>query len=234
MKIALITGGARGIGAETVKKFVQHQYTVIVNYHSSRVQAEELKQTLVANGGDVHLYCADVSDPRQVKEMFEWVAKYFKKLDVLVNNAGVSLTKQLQDVTVQEFDNVMNTNARSAFLCCQHALPLLTRSVRTSIVNVSSIWGVEGASCESVYSMSKFAIVGLTKSLAEELKPANITVNCVCPPIVMTDMCKHLTAQDIDAFCAKHNVSAYTPSQVANDVYLLATTCQTGTILTEK
>lgn len=234
MKVALVTGGARGIGAETVKKFAQEQYTVIINYRNSREQAEQLKNELVAGGSDVHLYCADVSNVQQVTEMFDWVAKYFKKLDVLVNNAGISLTKQLQDVTACEFDSVLATNAKSAFFCCQQALPLLKRSERGAIVNVASIWGVEGASCESVYSMSKFAVVGLTKSLAEELKPANIVVNCVCPPIVLTDMCKHLTAQDVNLFCEQRHVRAYTASEVANDVYLLAQSKQTGIIFREK
>ncbi|MCH5153356.1 MAG: SDR family oxidoreductase [Clostridiales bacterium] len=234
MKIALITGGARGIGAETVKKFAKEQYTVILNYRNSRVQAEQLQRELVQGGCDVHLYCADVSDVKQVSEMFAWVGRYFKKLDVLVNNAGVALTKQLQDVTESEFTHVINTNAKATFFCCQQAMPLLKNSERGAIVNVSSIWGVEGASCESVYSMSKFAIVGLTKSLAEELQPLNITVNCVCPPIVLTDMCKHLTKQDIDEFCAEHNVKAYSPSEVASDIYSLSQSGNTGIIFKEK
>ena len=234
MKIALVTGGARGIGAETVKKFAREQYTVIVNYHTSKEQAEQLQRELVAGGADIHLYCADVSDVQQLSEMFSWIAKYFKKLDVLVNNAGVALTKQLQDVTVEQFDCVMNTNAKSAFFCCQQALPLLKKSERGAIVNVSSIWGVQGASCESVYSMSKFAMVGLTKSLAEELQPSNITVNCVCPPIVLTDMCKHLTASDIEEFCAQHKVRAYSASQVAQDIFSLSQSGKTANILMEK
>ena len=234
MKIALITGGSRGIGAETVKKFAQQQYTVILNYHTGKQHAEQLKDALVTGGCDVHLYCADVSDAQQVKEMFAWVAKYFKKLDVLVNNAGISLTKQLQDVTVEQFDRVMNTNARGYFLCCQQALPLLKKSEHGAIVNVSSIWGVKGASCESVYSMSKFAVVGLTMSLAEELKSAGITVNCICPPIVQTDMCKHLSRAEIEEFCSVHNVSAYTPVKVAEDIYSLSQSNQTGLIYMEK
>ena len=234
MKVALVTGGARGIGAETVKKFAKEQYTVILNYCNSKVQAEQLQQELVANGCDVHLYCADVSDINQVREMFAWIAKYFKKLDVLVNKAGVALTKQLQDVTVTEFDHVMNVNAKAVFFCCQCALPLLKNSEHGAIVNISSIWGVEGASCESVYSMSKFAVVGLTKSLAQELQPTNITVNCVCPPIVLTDMCKHLSSQDIEQFCVQRNVKAYSPIQVANDIYMLSQSNSTGTILREK
>lgn len=233
MKVVLVTGGARGIGAETVKKFAQEQYTVILNYHSSKSQAEALQRELVTSGCDVHLYCADVSDVAQVGEMFAWVGKYFKKIDVLVNNAGVALTKQLQDVAERAFDNVMNTNAKGAFFCCQQALPLLRKSERGAIVNVSSIWGTKGASCETAYSMSKHALVGLTKSLAQELQHANITVNCVCPPIVMTDMSKHLSRKDIDEFCGEHHVKAYSASQVANDIYALSQSDQTGTILLE-
>ena len=234
MKIALITGGSRGIGAETVKKFAQEKHTVILNYNSSKLQAERLQAELIESGCDVHLYCADVSDATQVSQMFAWVAKYFKKLDVLVNNAGISLTKQLQDVTETEFDRVMSVNAKAAFFCCQHALPLLKNSDNGAIVNVSSIWGMQGASCESVYSMSKFAIVGLTKSLAQELKQTNITVNCVCPPIVLTDMSKHLTASDIEDFCAEHYVRAYSSRDVAQDIYLLSQSGKTGQILMER
>lgn len=234
MKIALITGGSRGIGAATVKKFAQEQYTVILNYCNSREHAETLQRELVSNGCDVHLYQADISNVKQVAEMFAWTHKYFKKLDVLVNNAGVALTKQLQDVKEAEFNTVMDTNAKGAFFCCQRALPLLTKSDNGAIVNVSSIWGVEGASCESVYSMSKFAVVGLTKSLAEELEPLGITVNCVCPPIVQTDMCRNLTEKDVSDFCKQHNTHAFTPTQVAQDIFALANSKQTGKVLMEK
>ena len=234
MKVALVTGGARGIGAETVKKFAKEQYTVILNYHSSQNQAEQLQRELVALGSDVHLYRADVSDAAEVQQMFDWVAKYFKKLDVLVNNAGIALAKQIQDVTVEEYDRVMDTNAKSAFFCCQQALPLLKVSCHGAIVNVSSIWGVHGASCEVAYSMSKFAIVGLTKSLALELQPSGVAVNCVCPPIVLTDMSAHLTQEDIEEFRLKNNVKAYSPVEVAADVYNLATCGKTGIIYMEK
>ena len=234
MKIALITGGSRGIGAATVVKFAREQYTVIINYNRSVDEAASLSRQLVADGYDVHLYQADVTDAKQVADMFAWTKKYFKKLDVLVNNAGVALTKQLQDVTVEQFDRVMDTNAKGAFVCCQQALPLLACSDRGSIVNLSSVWGVEGASCESVYAMSKFAVVGLTKSLAKELEPSGIAVNCVCPPIVLTDMSRHLVQSDIDAFCAEHNTRAYTADEVAEDVYNLAVSGKTGFVLVEK
>ena len=234
MKIALVTGGSRGIGAATVKKFAREGFTVILNYYKSEDQAERLRDGLVRSGCDVHCYKADLTMPSAIEAMFKWVETYFKKLDVLVNNAGVSLTKQLQDVTMSEYYTVMNTNPASAFFCCQYALPLLKKSDSPSIVNVSSIWGIEGASCESVYSMSKFAVVGLTKSLAEELKPMGVRVNCICPPIVSTDMSLHLSKEDVRAFCRKHKTRLYSPDEVADDIFALAMGNSTGKILLER
>ena len=234
MKVALITGGTRGIGAATVTKFAKEHYTVILNYRSNTPYAENFRHNLLREGCDVQCYRADLTDPDQVTAMFDFVEHFFKKVDVLVNNAGIALNKQLQDVTVEEFDKVMNTNARGAFLCCKEAFRVLRKSDNPCIVNVSSIWGVEGASCESVYSMSKFAVVGLTKSLAEELKPLNIRVNCVCPPIVTAGMSKHLSQEDIAAFCKEHDVRAYTTDEVAADIFALATGNETGKILLER
>ena len=234
MKVALITGGSHGIGAAIVNKFAKEHYTVILNFRTNSACAENLRQNLLRQGCDVQCYRADLTDPEQVTAMFDFVEHYFKKLDVLVNNAGIALNKQLQDVTVEEFDQVMNTNARGAFLCCQQALRVLRKSDNPSIVNVSSIWGVEGASCESVYSMSKFAVVGLTKSLAEELKPLNIRVNCVCPPIVTCGMSKDLSQEDVAAFCKEHGVRVYTPDEVAADIFELATCNETGKIFLER
>ena len=234
MKIALITGGSRGIGAATVTKFAKERYTVIIVFRNEKSCAVDLHDRLLSQGCDVVCYQADVTDPKQVAAMFEFVEYVYKKLDVLVNNAGIALSKQLQDVTVEEYDQVMNTNARGAFLCSQQALRLLRKSDNPSIVNVSSIWGIEGASCESVYSMSKFAVVGLTKSLADELSSLNVRVNCVCPPIVTAGMSKHLSQEDIEAFCIEHNARAYTPDEVADDIFALATGKETGKILIER
>ena len=234
MKVALITGGSRGIGAATVEKFAKEKYTVIINYLHSEGQAKLLQARLNAAGCDVHCYQADVADLSQLEAMFNWITKYFKRLDVVVNNAGVALAKQLQDVAEQDYDSTMNTNAKAAFFCCQKSLPLLRASGSGSIINVSSIWGVEGASCESVYSMSKFAMVGLTKSLAQELSPLGVRVNCVCPPIVSTDMSRHLSEQDLAAFCREHNTRVYSPAEVAEDIFALATGDFTGKILIER
>ena len=230
MKIALITGGSRGIGAECVKKFAKEHYTVILNYNKSKAQAEQLQQQLVSQGCDVHLYQADVSNQTQVVEMFAWVQKYFKHIDVLVNNAGVWRGGLVQDVTIDDYNFVMDTNAKGTFLCCKHALDLLRNGTNPAIVNMSSIWGVQGSSCESVYAMSKFAVVGLTKSLAEELD-GMVKVNCICPPIVLTEMCAGYTQEEKLAFCAEHNTKCYNPGEVADQIFQLATCEQSGIVL---
>lgn len=233
MKVALVTGGSRGIGAAVAEKFARSGYTVIVNYFNSEQCALQLQRRLNGEGCDVHLYRADVSRTDDLRAMFDWAGKYFKKIDVLVNNAGVALVKQLQDVTDAEYASVMDVNAKGTFDCCRLALPLLRNSDGAAIVNVSSIWGTVGASCESVYSMSKFAVVGLTESLASELAPSGITVNCVCPPIVHTDMTACLSQADVQSFCRDTGTRVYTPQQVACDIYNLATSGKTGSILKE-
>ena len=230
MKTVLVTGGSRGIGAATVEKFAKNGYTVILNYNRSVTQAQALRDRLVAEGCDVHLFQSDVSNAAQVAAMFDYVGKYFKHLDVLVNNAGVALTRQLQDVTETDFDSVMDVNAKGTFLCCQHALPYLTKC-DGSVVNVASIWGVRGASCESVYAMSKHAVVGLTRSLALELQATGVKVNAVCPPIVKTDMCAMYSDEEVAAFCAETHTRVYTPEQVAEQIFALATSDSTGAVL---
>lgn len=229
MKTVLITGGSRGIGAECVKQFATQGYTVILNYNNSKTQAQNLQLQLQSQGFDVHIYQADVSNENQVVQMFEWIQKYFKHLDVLVNNAGVWRGGLIQDVNSADYDFVMDVNAKGAFLCCKYALPLLKNAQNSSIVNLSSIWGLEGSACESVYAMSKFAIVGLTQSLAKELDGI-VNVNCICPPIVLTEMCAGYTEAEKQEFCAQHNTRCYQPSEVASQIYRLATQGCSGKI----
>ena len=233
MKVCLVTGASRGIGAAVAEEFAHRGYTVILNYNRSKEKAEQLQSRLLAEGCDVHLAQADVSVESDIAGMFERLNKYFRRLDVLVNNAGIACTAQIQDVTSNKLREVFETNVYSAFFCCREALPLL-KSAKGCIVNVSSVWGVDGASCESVYSASKHALVGLTKSLCEELSPCGVRVNCVCPPIVDTDMCAHLSRAEVDNFCKERGVRLYSPQEVASDVYALATGGETGKILTEK
>lgn len=230
MKICLVTGGSRGIGSAVVEKFAKQGYCVVLNYNKSEQQAKSLQQSLSIKGYDVHLYRADVSDVSQVQGMFDWVAKYFKHIDVLINNAGVWRGGVIQDVTEDDYNYVMSVNAKGTWACCKYGLPLLLRCDNASIVNVSSVWGTEGSSCESVYSMSKFAVVGLTQSLAKELENTSVSVSCICPPIVKTDMCSCYSQKEIDDFCKENNSQVYEPSQVADIIYQLAVTPNNGVV----
>lgn len=213
MKTVFVTGGSRGIGRATVKKFAKSGYTVIFTYNRSENLAENLATELSSEGCDVHTIRCDVSSVKEIESAFNYVKKWFKHVDILVNNAGVSLEKTVAETTESDYDSVMNVNAKGAFFVCKNALSCGANS----IVNVSSVWGRLGASCESVYAMSKHALVGLTLSVASEYE--NVKCNCVCPPIVLTDMCKHFSQSEIDDFCKEYGKKVYTAEQVADVIF---------------
>ncbi len=230
MKTVLITGGSRGIGAAAVKAFAERGYSVICNYNNSEKEAEDLVCGLVNKGFDVRKYKCDVSDVTAVEQMFLYVEKYFKKLDVLVNNAGVALYSQIQDVTERDYDRVMSVNCKGVFFASACAVKLFLKRGKGSIVNMSSVWGLNGASCESVYSMSKYAVVGLTKSLDAELSDCGICVNCVCPPIVDTSMCKGLSQSDKEEFNLRFGAKVLSADEVAAQIITAAESGESGGI----
>ncbi|MCI5735252.1 MAG: SDR family oxidoreductase [Eubacterium sp.] len=173
MKKVLITGGATGIGKATAMLFAQKGYDVFVTYNQTEPDFDNVTK----------IKC-NLENEEDILNLFEKV----KNIDILVNNAGISLIKQINDTTAEEYDKIMSVNARSYFLCSREAVKLMLKKHEGAIVNVSSMWGQTGASCEIAYSMSKAAVIGLTRSLAEELAPSKITVNCVCPGIIDTRM----------------------------------------------
>lgn len=234
MKTVLITGGSRGIGAATAAEFSRKGYRVLLTYKNSEDAAKELQTKLNAAGGDVHIFRCDMADTAQISNLFKQIKTYMRRLDVLVNNVGISFVGTVEEVDETALEDMWRTNALSAYACCRYGMDLLRQSDNPGVVNVSSVWGVCGASCEVGYSMTKHALVGLTKSLAEEWAPSGIAVNCVCPPIVLTDMCAHLSEDDVTDFCAEHNCKAYTAAEVAADIYALATGGESGIILEEK
>lgn len=173
MKKVLITGGATGIGKATALLFKQKGYDVFITYNQSEPDFD----------GITKIKC-NLENENEIIELFNQIGS----IDVLVNNAGISLIKQINDTTAEEYDKIMRINARSYFLCSREAVKLMLKSHSGAIVNVSSMWGQLGASCEIAYSMSKAAVIGLSRSLAQELAPSGITVNCVCPGIIDTRM----------------------------------------------
>ena len=178
MKTVLVTGGTRGIGASISKAFLKKGYRVVAVYQSDEENARLIEQT------GVEMYRADVSNEREVKDLFDKVGR----VDILVNNAGVSLIKQIQDVSFEEWQRLFAVNVGGAFLCTKEAVKGMISRQNGLIVNISSVWGEVGASCESVYSSSKAALIGFTKALAKELGYSGIRVNCVSPGVIDTAM----------------------------------------------
>lgn len=205
MKKVLITGGATGIGKATALLFKQKGYDVFITYNQSEPDFD----------GITKIKC-NLENENEIIELFNQITS----IDVLVNNAGISLIKQINDTTAEEYDKIMRINARSYFLCSREAVKLMLKSHSGAIVNVSSMWGQLGASCEIAYSMSKAAIIGLSRSLAQELAPSGITVNCVCPGIIDTRMNSMFEKSELEEEVPIGRLG--TAEEVADAVYFLS------------
>ena len=192
--IIVVTGASRGIGREVARTLAQSGNIVIANYNKS----EELAQSLKNENSNIDIYKADVSKRQEVKQMIDYVVNKYGKIDALINNAGISENKLFTDVTDEDWQNVINTNLYSAFCVTQEVVPNMIHNKKGCIINISSVWGIVGASCETVYSITKAGIDAMTKSLAKELGPSNIRVNSIAPGIIDTDMNKKLSSKDIE------------------------------------
>ena len=187
MKTVLITGGVRGIGLSIARAFQKKGYRVCVTY------SKDEESATLARAQGLETYLCDVSDEKQVQSLFDG----FKSVDVLVNNAGISLVKQIQDVTYEEFQRVVAVNLGGAFLCAREGAKKMLPKKSGLIVNISSVWGEVGGSCESVYSASKAGLLGFTKALAKELGYSGIRVNSVSPGVIDTRMNARFSADDL-------------------------------------
>lgn len=192
-KVVLITGASRGIGREIAIELEKVGYQVIANYNKSEQKANELQ----VEYNDIDIYKADVSNRKEVHEMIEYVLSKYKRIDVLINNAGISMSGVFTDVTDEEWNRIMSNNLYSVFCTTQEVLPDMINRKEGCIINISSIWGMVGSSCETIYSVTKAGIDGLTKSLAKELGPSNIRVNSIAPGIIDTEMNNCYTEEEI-------------------------------------
>ena len=222
-KAVLITGAATGIGRETARRFAAEGYCVAVHYFKSEMAAQLLLEELKARHATAIPIRADIRDGTAVEAMVEKACRAFGHLDALVYNAGISQQKLFTDITQHEWNDMFAVNVTGAYRCIQAALPDMISRKRGSIVTVSSIWGVVGASCEVHYSASKAALIGLTKSLAKELGPSGIRVNCVAPGVIDTAMNANL---DDDTKAALRDETPLqtigTPRDVADAIAYLA------------
>ncbi len=224
MKTALITGGARGIGRAIAEKFADMGMNVAINYNKSKNEAETLKNKLLEKGAKVEIFCADVANAGAVSKMIEGVSSTFGGIDVLVNNAGIALPQGLfTDVAECDMKKVFDVDVFGLMNCTKAVIPQMVRKKSGKIINISSIWGVCGGSCETVYSAAKAAVIGFTKALAKELGPSGINVNCIAPGFIDTDMNRHLSKEDIEAFCQDVPLGRIgKPEDVAETVWFLA------------
>ena len=198
MKTVLITGGTKGIGKAVALEFLKRGYEVVINYHSDERTALATQEEFNMLGYCPVLLRADVSDENQVNQMFEEFFGIYEKLDVLINNAGVSLVRVLQDTSSDEWNRVFGVNVKGVFHCCRAVADKMIGNGGGSIINISSVWGEFGASCEVAYSASKGAVIAFTKALAKELAPSKVRVNCVSPGVIDTSMNSNLTGDEME------------------------------------
>lgn len=219
----LITGASRGIGAAIAHRFASVGMKVIIHYLNSHEAANEVARTCLAYGGEAITIRADLRSAEQIDRMKSKLDELGFTPDILVNNAGTAYYGLFTDVTEEEWDDCMNINLKGMFLCTQHFAPHMISQKYGRIINVSSVWGITGASCEVMYSTAKGGVNAFTKSLAKELAPSGVTVNAVAPGAVDTDMIKHLDTSERTAL--EEDIPAGrlgTPEEIASLVYFLA------------
>ena len=199
-RVVVITGASNGIGEGIVWYLSKYDYNIVLNYNTSKDKALKIQNEIFEKfGKQIEIFKADISKRKEVKELVEFCIEKFKRIDVLINNAGISQIKPFTDITDEDWNNIIQVNLTSAFYTSQECLRYMIKEKNGCIINISSIWGKTGASCEVHYSVSKAGLDGLTKSLAKELGPSNIRVNGIAPGIIDTRMNNDLTKEDIES-----------------------------------
>lgn len=194
MRTVLITGASRGIGQQAAFDFLEAGYNVVVNYNQTYINGADY----LPYKDHVIFIKADIADYSQVQKMFVDASNQFGNIDVVINNAAATYLGLLSQMDEKDWDRLMDINLKGLFNVCKCAIPSMVNNKKGHIINISSMWGITGASCEVAYSASKAAVIGFTKALAKELAPSNILVNCIAPGIINTDMNKKFTKDELE------------------------------------
>ncbi|MDO7905767.1 SDR family oxidoreductase [Paenibacillus sp. JX-17] len=219
----LVTGGSRGIGAAIAERFASVGMKVVIHYQQSHEAANEVARDCLEYGAKVMTVCADLRSKEQIERMKEKLETFDMLPDILVNNAGISHYGLLADVTEEEWDNVMSVNLKGTFLCTQAFMPHMISQRYGRIINISSVWGISGASCEVLYSATKGGINAFTKALAKELAPSGVSVNAVAPGAVETSMLDHLAEDELQMLSDEIPAGRLAkPDEISSLVYFLA------------
>ena len=222
-KCALITGASGGIGKAAALRLAADGFDIAACWYSDETGAKQLGEELEKLGTKFRLYQADVADFSRMKNVFADAVGYFGNVSVLVNNAGIAQQKLFTDISEEEFDRICAVNFKSVYNCCKLAVPDMVNRKSGKIINVSSMWGICGASCETVYSATKAAVIGFTKALGKELAPSNVQVNCIAPGAIDTKMNSILSEEDKAAFAEEIPAGRFgTPEEIAGIISFLA------------
>ncbi len=197
-KVVVVTGGSKGIGAEIVKTLTNEGYKIVLNYNKSEENAKKIQEELFNEGIKIEIFKADVSKREEAKKLIKFALEKFNTIDILINNVGIAQEKIFTDITDTDWNYMLQNNLNSAFYCTQEVVETMIHNKKGCIINISSIWGITGASCEVAYSTTKAAINGFTRALAKELGPSNIRVNAIAPGIIDTQMNSNLTAEELE------------------------------------
>lgn len=198
-KTVLITGASKGIGANMAIRFAEKGYNVVMNYNNSVQSALILQRSLKESGYNVIAYKANVKNRLEVDLMIKEALYRFDSIDILINNAGIANQSLITELSEQDWNDIIGVNLTGVFNCTQAVLPHMINQKSGKIINISSMWGEVGASCEVAYSAAKAGVIGFTKALAKEVGPSGITVNCITPGLIETSMNQDLTVEDITA-----------------------------------
>ncbi|PZE22390.1 elongation factor P 5-aminopentanone reductase [Paenibacillus xerothermodurans] len=219
----LVTGGSRGIGAAIAERFASVGMNVVIHYLQSHEAANETARTCMQHGAKVLTATADLRSKEQIVRLHEKLQQHDMVPDILVNNAGIAHYGLLSDVSEEQWDDVMSVNLKGTFLTTQHFMQSMISEKYGRIINVSSIWGISGASCEVIYSTAKGGINAFTKALAKELAPSGVTVNAVAPGAVDTDMMGNFNSAEKEAIEQEIPAGRFAhPNEIASLVYFLA------------